>query len=285
MLYVPASSERFIAKSALCGADAIILDLEDSVAPAQKEGARNRLASSIKRCAAAGADIWVRINRPLSAAVRDIEASVLGGAKGILITKVEGAEHVRLLLEVAERTERDHDRREPLQAIAVIESVKILAKADDIARAHERVIGLMGGSEDLALSMGANPTHEALKIPKMLVHMAAAGAGKYSFGLFGSVADYKDVRLMRELAEEAFGHGVTGATCVHPSVVPILNNAFAPSDADVARAQLIIETARQQTERGVGAYSLEGRMVDEPVVERARQLLERARRHRRADAS
>ncbi|MBS0530506.1 MAG: CoA ester lyase [Proteobacteria bacterium] len=281
LLYVPASSERFIARAAHCGADAIILDLEDSVAPDQKRPARENLASSIPRCAEGGADIWVRINRPLSLAVRDVEAAVQGGAAGILITKAEGPEHIQLLLEAAEQVERENGRREPLKAIAVIESVKNLAKADGIACSHQRVIGLMGGSEDLALSMGAQPTRETLKIPKMLVHMAAAGAGKFSFGLFGSVADYADTDLMRELAQEAVRHGISGATCVHPSVIPILNEAFTPPAAEVAKAEAIIEAAEQHTRSGIGAFRLDGKMIDEPVVERARRLLERARGHRR----
>jgi citrate lyase subunit beta/citryl-CoA lyase len=280
LLYVPASSERFIAKAAQCGADAIILDLEDSVAPNQKKEARDKLGSSIPRCAEGGADVWVRINRPLSLAVRDVEAAVAGGASGILITKVEGPEHVRLLFEVAEQAERECSRHEPLKAIAVIESVKNLVKADGIARAHERVIGLMGGSEDLALSMGAQPTHETLKIPKMLVHMAAAGAGRFSFGLFGSVADYADTALMRELAQEACRHGIVGATCVHPSVVPILNEVFTPSEAEVTKAHTILEAAEQKTRGGIGAFNLDGKMIDEPVVERARRLIERAQRNR-----
>lgn len=277
LLYVPASSERFIAKAAQCGADAIILDLEDSVAPDQKKAARENLAAAIPRCAAGGADIWVRINRPLSLAVRDVEAAVRGGAVGILITKVEGAEHIQLLLEVAEQVERESGRLDSLKAIAVIESVKNLVKADSIAYSHQRVIGLMGGSEDLALSMGALPTHETLKIPKMLVHMAAAGAGKFSFGLFGSVADYADTGLMQQLAQEASRHGISGATCVHPSVVPILNEAFTPPAAEVAKAEAIIKAAEQQTRSGIGAFQLDGKMIDEPVVERARRLLKRAK--------
>lgn len=281
LLYVPASSDRFIAKAAQCGADAIILDLEDSVAPDQKKAARENLAAAIPRCAGGGADIWVRINRPLSLAVRDVEAAVRGSAVGILITKVEGPEHIRLLLEVAEKVERESGRREPLKAIAVIESVKNLVKADSIACSHQRVIGLMGGSEDLALSMGALPTHETLKIPKMIVHMAAAGAGKFSFGLFGSVADYADTGLMQQLAQEASRHGISGATCVHPSVVPILNEAFNPPAAEIAKAEAIIEAAEQQTRSGIGAFQLDGKMIDEPVVERARRLLKRAKGQRR----
>jgi citrate lyase subunit beta / citryl-CoA lyase len=281
LLYVPASSERFITKAARCGADAIILDLEDSVAPSEKQQARQRLASSIAMCGGTGADVWVRINRPLSLAVRDIEAAVHGGAHGILITKVEGPEHVGLLLEVAEGAEKDCDRREPLQAIAVIESVGSLGKADSVARSSTRVIGLMGGGEDLALSMGAEPIAETLKIPKMLVHMAAAAAGKYTFGLFGSVADYGDSGLMRNLAREARRHGVSGATCVHPSVVQILNEVFTPSEAEMSKAEAIIELSTEHARRGVGAFRLDGKMIDEPVVERARRLLQRGGRHRR----
>ena len=121
MLYVPASSQRFIEKAATRGADAIILDLEDSVSPEEKLPARERLDDSIRQVSSAGAAVLVRINRPLTLAVGDVQAAVRGGADGILITKSEGPEHIRLIFEVAEDEERRTGRREPLRAVAVIE--------------------------------------------------------------------------------------------------------------------------------------------------------------------
>jgi citrate lyase subunit beta/citryl-CoA lyase len=283
LLYVPASSDRFIANAMKCGADAIILDLEDSVAPNQKAAARDRLALSVTRCAEGGSDVWVRINRPLSLAVRDVQAAVSSGAVGILVTKVEGPEHIMLLLEVAEETERMVGRNVPLKAIAVVESMNVVPKTKSIALANERVVGILGGGEDLALSMGAEPTPETLRVPKILIHMAALGAGRFSFGMFGSVANYADTELMRSLAHEARTHGFIGATCVHPSVVPILHEAFTPTRPELTRAQSIIDAAEKQASAGVGAFSFEGKMVDEPVVERARRLLLRARRYAKLD--
>ena len=119
MLYVPASSERFVAKAASRGADAIILDLEDGVSPEEKLPARDKLAQSVAAVATQGAAVLVRINRPLTLAVGDVQAAVRSGADGILIPKVEGPEHICLLVEVAEEEERRAKRSHPLSIIAV----------------------------------------------------------------------------------------------------------------------------------------------------------------------
>jgi citrate lyase subunit beta / citryl-CoA lyase len=279
LLYVPASIDRFIGNAAKCGADAVILDLEDSVVPLEKQGARERLASSVARCSNPHTDVWVRINRPLSLAVQDVQASVRSGAVGILITKTTGPEHVQLLLEVAEEEEQSFGRVAPLKAIAVIESVEFVHRALSIARSHDRVIGLLGGGEDLALSMNAEPSAETLRVPKTLIHMAALGAGRFSFGMFGSVANFSDTELTRSLAQEAFRHGFTGATCVHPSAVPILNEVFTPSATAVTKARSIIEAADRNKLEGIGSFVFEGKMVDEPIIRRAERLLATAARY------
>ena len=249
LLYVPANSERFIAKAQERGADAIILDLEDSVALSEKDNARQKLAQSVERCKAGGADVFVRINRPLRMAVRDIEAAANSTAAGLLLSKVEGPEHARLLLELAGECERDADRKEPLKAMALLESPGAVFKAEAIARADERIVGLMGGGEDLALSLGAEPSAETLRIPKMMIHMAAMAAGRFSFGLFGTVADFADAPLVRAMAAEARRFGLTGATCVHPSVVPILNEAFSPSADEIDKAKVIVAAAEHTPRR------------------------------------
>lgn len=277
LLYVPASSDRFIAKAAERGADALILDLEDSVALGAKASAREKLAGSVALCGERGADIWVRINRPISLALRDIEAAVTANATGILITKVASADHVRLLLEFAADVEQSAKRIKPIQAIAVIETAAAVWKAESIARADDRVIGVLGGSEDLALSMGAQPTQDALKIPKTLIHLAAVAAGRWSFGMFGTIANYSDTGAIKSLALEARRCGFSGATCVHPTAVPILNETFTPTAAELAEAQAILDAAAEHERRAVGAFSYEGRMIDMPIIERARRLIELAK--------
>jgi citrate lyase subunit beta/citryl-CoA lyase len=135
---------------------------------------------------------------------------------------------------------------------------------------HPGVMGLLVGSEDLATELGATPTPEVLRTPKLLVHYAAKAEGKLSLGLLRSVADYADLVAIEAAGREARAHGFDGATCVHPSVVPILNAAFAPSESEIAWAERAVHAAKS----GVGAFTVDGRMVDAPVIARARKILD-----------
>ena len=280
-LYVPASSERFFAKAATSGADAVCLDLEDGVAPSEKTRARLNLTLAVPACGASGSDVWVRINRPLSQAVLDIEAAVRSNATGIFITKAESAEHVGLLLEVAAEAEAvsRQIRQAPLKAIAMIETCAAIPRAGEIACAHPAVIGLLGGGEDLAKEMGANSNEETLRLPKLLIHLAAKGAGIHSFGTLGSVADYSNPKGISDLAMEARRHGFSGATCIHPSIVAVLNTAFTPTLAEIDNAKALIVQASESFAAGNGAFTFQGRMVDEPIIEKARRLIARAELH------
>jgi citrate lyase subunit beta/citryl-CoA lyase len=278
MLYVPASSERFVAKAASRGADAIILDLEDGVSPEEKLPAREKLAQSVATVATQGAAVLVRINRPLTLAVGDVQAAVRSGADGILIPKVEGPEHICLLVEVAEEEERRAKRSNPLSIIAVIEAPGPVFKAREIATAHPRVVGMQAGGEDLATALDAEATAEALRFPKLFIHLAAKAAGIASYGTLGSVADFADAELIRSLVAEARRHGFDGASCVHPSVVAILNEGFTPSAAAVQHATGLLAAAEAARREGKGAATYQGKMIDEPVFERARRLLARADR-------
>lgn len=277
MLYVPAASERFVSKAAERGADAVILDLEDGVAPSEKAAARGRLADSVRRSGAAGADVFVRVNRPLRQTLADVEAAVRAGARGILLAKTDSAEHARLIAEVAAEVEQESGRSDPLAIIAMIESPRSLIHAAAIAEVP-RVIGLLTGGEDMATTLGAEPSADTLRLPKLMVHMAAKSAGKLSFGTLGTVADYADHPLIRNLAEEARRHGFDGATCVHPAVVPLLNEGFSPSQTALQEAREMIAAFDESLKAGRGAFTFRGKMVDEPVVVRARRLLQRAAR-------
>jgi citrate lyase subunit beta/citryl-CoA lyase len=274
LLYVPARSERFVSKAHERGADAIILDLEDSVAPKEKAAARAQLAYSVTAVGKSGASVFVRINTAPDVVRLDAEAACRAGAFGLLVPKTNDPRALQELAELLEPVERTTGRRATV-LVPMMENAAAVLDARAIAGATPRVYALITGSEDLATSMHAEAAPEVLRFPKLLVHYAAKAMGKKSFGLLRSVADYGDVQAIEKSAREARAFGFDGATCVHPSVVPILNRAFSSTEQELAQARRLLAAAEAATARGEGAFAFEGRMVDEPVVQRARDLLER----------
>jgi citrate lyase subunit beta / citryl-CoA lyase len=252
LLYVPAHAERFLAKAHERGADAIILDLEDAVPEVDKDRARDGLVDAARSVSRNGAQVFVRINSGERRRA-DAEAATRAGVSGLVLAKAELAELGSFAL----------------PAIAMLESPGAVLDARDYAK-HPGVMGLLVGSEDLATELGATPTPEVLRTPKLLVHYAAKAEGKLSFGLLRSVADYADLAAIETAGREAREHGFDGATCVHPSVVPILNAAFAPSSEEIAWAERVVEASKS----GEGAFTVDGRMVDAPVIARARKILD-----------
>jgi citrate lyase subunit beta/citryl-CoA lyase len=277
LLYVPANVERFIDRAHTRGADGIILDLEDSVPPSEKAAARDELASSVARAGQAGADVLVRVNRPLELAVPDIEAAVAAGVRGLFLPKLAGPDHVRLIADLVDGLEARHGVPAGHTLLcAMIETADAFLSMPAIAGAHPRVAALMIGGEDIALDLGMAPDPETLRYPKQQSVIAARAAGVMPLGLMGTVADYQDAAAVRLAAETAKRFGMEGATCIHPSVVPVLNKAFSPSEAEVSAARRTVEAYDEATATGRGSLEVDGKMVDVPVVERAQRLLARA---------
>lgn len=165
-----------------------------------------------------------------------------------------------------------------VKLLVIIEDPAAVMDARAIISAHPRVVAAMAGGEDLATALEAEPTAETLRLPKQLVHMAAKATGRFSLGLFGTVADYSDQEGIKALVAEARRHGFDGASCIHPSVVPLLNDGFSPSDADIIEARRVVKALEDAEAQGLGAVSLDGRMIDKPVADRAKLLLARAGR-------
>jgi citrate lyase subunit beta / citryl-CoA lyase len=273
LLYVPVSSERFVARAHERGADAIILDLEDGVAPAQKDAARASLKEAVPMVARNGAVVFVRINSEPERIHFDAEAACRAGATGLFVTKSREARRVAALADHLADIERA-EARSQMALVPMIEDPGAVLDARDIARASPRVLALTVGGEDMATALGAEPTPEVLRLPKLLVHFAARAAGVRSFGMLRTVADYNDLAGMEQSAREARTFGFDGASCVHPAVVPILNRAFTPSPEEIERARALVAAFDAAVADGRGAFAFEGRMVDEPVVRRARAMLE-----------
>lgn len=271
LLYVPASSERFIAKAHERGADAIILDLEDSVAPDQKQAARDGLKDAVARVGRGGATVFVRINSASQMRMADAEAACLAGAFGLYVAKTQFPEELDAIAAHLAPIERQIGRA-PMAFVPLLEDASAVLEARSIARV-QRVMGLAAGGEDIATSMGAEPLPEVLRLPKLLVHLAAKAEAKLSFGTLLTVADYQRLDAIEAAACEAKAHGFDGASCVHPSVVPVLNACFSPRAELIAWAKAVIDAARAA---GQGAFELDGVMVDAPVIARALNVLEQA---------
>jgi citrate lyase subunit beta/citryl-CoA lyase len=268
LLYVPAHSERFVAKAHERGADAIILDLEDSVPEEAKDQARVGLAEAVTRVRRGGATVMVRINSG-ERQREDALAACRAGADTLYVPKVRSAEELGALASVLEAAEAAASRG-AMGFVALIEDPTSVLNASAIAAAP-RLVGLSLGGEDLALALGAEPRPDVLHLPKLLVHYAAKAAGLLSFGLLRSAADYSDLTGITAAAREARAHGFDGATCVHPDVVPLLNAGFAPSAEELAWAERVLARAAG----GEGAFQLDGKMIDAPIIARARAVLSR----------
>jgi citrate lyase subunit beta/citryl-CoA lyase len=276
ILYVPGNVPKFIDKAHERGADCILVDLEDSVTVAEKPTARAMLPETMKKVVRGGADVAVRINRPMRLAIPDIEAAVRPGLSALFITKTEGVQHLRLLDEAVSEMERE--RGMPAGSVgfgAMIEHPRALAELNDIAERGPRVIAMMLGGEDFALETGSVPSDESLELPKRLVAFAAQAHGVAMIGILGTVADYSDPAAYKRSAERARRFGFSGGTCVHPGLVQALNEAFTPSADDVAYAKKLIAADEKAAAEGRGSFTVDGKMIDIPVIDRARRLIAR----------
>jgi len=275
LLYVPVVAERFVAKAHERGADAVILELEDAVAPSEKDRARTLVRAAAATVAQGGVDVLVRINRPWRLAVRDIEASVDESVQAFVLPKVDSAEHVLALAEVTAAVEKE--RGLPVGHTLFfprIEGPKALLNAGAIADAHPRVVAIGLGSSDFTIATGMEAGGEGNAIASFQVVVAAVAAGRLPLGLVGSITDFRDLDVFRRVAERSRALGLRGAPCVHPSQVPILNEVFAPTDDEVERARRVVEKYEQALAAGEGAVLVDGEFVDVPFYEQAKRLLQ-----------
>jgi len=264
-LYVPGDDPRRIEKALATGADAVVIDLEDSVAPNRKEEARSNAATVLESVPAR--PVFVRINDPGSElAARDIAAVAALQLSGLRLPKVESLESVRLVAETLEAL------RSEAGIQCLIESALGLELALEIARSHERVAGISLGEADLAADLGVRDEAGLLYARSRIVSASRAA------GLPGPVQSVStrvnDLDGLRRSTEEGKNMGFVGRSAIHPSQVPIINEVFTPTEEEVAEAQELLERLEGEAESGTGAFVLEdGRFVDRAVVESARRTL------------
>jgi citrate lyase subunit beta / citryl-CoA lyase len=271
-LYVPGSDPRRIEKALASEADAVILDLEDAVAPNRKEEARTTVAEVLR--SEHEKPVFVRINAPDSVlAEEDVEAVAGARLAGLRLPKTESPESVR---RVAQRLEK-LGCEAGLQCL--IESALGLEFAFEIARAHEKVVGMSLGEADLAADLGVRGDAGLLYARSRLVAATRAA------GLPGPVqsvyTNVRDAEGLRRSTMEGKNMGFVGRSAIHPAQIEVINEVFTPTEEEVAEAKDLLARLEESTGTGTGAFALEdGRFVDEAVVGSARLTLALARRER-----
>jgi citrate lyase subunit beta/citryl-CoA lyase len=273
LLFVPADDRRRWEKAHQRGADAVILDLEDAVAPDAKAAARAQLAEAIEQLANAGAPVVVRINQGAEAEP-DLAAAVRPGLAAVMAPKVEDVAALTAL--IASLRTREAAAGLPNGSIALIALIetplgleRLLAIADCAG-----VTGLALGVEDFGRSLGVEPSAEALDLPCRLIALAAASRGQAALAAPASIARFDRPDLFGEAAARGRAMGATGVLCIHPAQVAAVNAAFTPTEAEVADARAVLDAWAQAGRSGV--VRLGERMIDAPVVSQAKRVLARA---------
>ncbi|HIG23264.1 MAG TPA: CoA ester lyase [Henriciella marina] len=255
-LFVPASRPDRFQKAAASGADTIIIDLEDAVQEGRKDQAREQAAQTFSGLN--GSDVWLRVNASDTRwHEKDVEVAVQGGLKGIVLPKAESAEQIR---QVRARMRGDQ------LLIALVESARGIRDAYAIAEVSDR---LLFGSIDFALDAGCAETDEACLMARSTL-VIASRAARIPAPLDGVTVKVNDEGAVRSAASYANGLGFGGKLLIHPAQLKPARAAFAPSAEDIEWARKILSSGE-----GGEARSLDGDMIDAPVVERARRLLVR----------
>lgn len=275
-LYVPGDRPEMLARVAGRGADVLIIDLEDAVAPTAKSAARQAVAAHLAEACRDGApQLWVRINSG-AAGLADLEAVVAPALRGVCLAKAADAGQVARLADQMSRLEAERGIEPGTIAISpLLETAAAVLRASDIAAAP-RVARLQVGEADLKVDIGVDtgPDERELCWVRSLVVLASAAAGIDP--PVGPVStNFTDLDALRESTLALKRMGYRGRACIHPAQVPVVNEVFTPTIAEVERARALLARYDQATATGAGTFTDgDGRMVDLAVVRAAQRVLD-----------
>ena len=279
MLFIPGNTPNLLMNGDVLGSDSIILDLEDAVSPAEKDAARILVKNALKHLNYKGCEIVVRIN-PIDTDFwkKDLDAIIPLKPDMIMPPKVGKAEDVKVISDyITEVEERHGMEKNTVKLIPLIETALGVENAFQIASADERVAAIFLGGEDYTADLRCKRTKEGNEIfyaRTRLVNAARAASVDVYVTPFTDVDDieglYKDAELAKSL-------GFTGKVSISPRHVSGINEVFTPTQAEIDYAHDVMETIRIAKEQGKGVVSLRGKMIDAPIVARARQVLEMER--------
>jgi citrate lyase subunit beta/citryl-CoA lyase len=276
LLIMPIQNLRFVEKAYSRGADALMLDLEDSIPWAEKENARKMIPDVLPLVTRAGVPVFIRVNKPPEHMFRDLKFSVCPGVAGICLPKVESAREV-LDLELAVEVLEKESGMKPgtLFFDLMIESPLGTLNLGEISSASNRTQSLTLGPEDYCRELGVEPSGDGIELVHPLAQMVTIckARGIMPTGLLGSIGEFRDLSRFEQYARRAKQIGCEGASCIHPDQVKILNQVFSPDPARVEHARQIVAAFEEGLQKGTASVTVGGQMVDIPVYHRAKTVL------------
>jgi len=280
-LYLPGTEPKYFINAGLHEPDAIILDLEDSVHHAEKDAARILVRNTLRAVDFGACERMVRINQ-LPLGLQDLGEVIPEAPDLVLIPKVEKPEQVAEVDRRITELKVAHKLDRPIWIMPILESALGIENAFAIALASSNVCALTIGIEDYTADLGVVKTaegHESAYARTRIVNAAKAAGLQAIDSVFGDVSDMEG---LRRWGENSRGLGFEGMGCIHPGQIRVIHEAFAPSQTEIDKALKIVAAFEDAQQKGLGVVSLGSKMIDPPVVERARKLVARAKQMGRA---
>ncbi len=278
LLYMPGDNWKMITKSVTLGVDSICMDMEDGTAVNKKAEARVAIAKALQELDFGASEKLARINSVGSGWEKDdIEAVLPYHPDGIVIPKVESFEQVDWASKIIEAAELKYGWLiNSVRILIGVETAKGILNLKEIA-AHPRLDAIIFGGEDFAASIGAVRTKDAVELLYARQAVIVACAANDLQALDIVTIDYKDLEALKIESQFGVGLGFSGKQIIHPNQVSVVQEAFTPSDESIAYARRIVETFEVSQKEGKGAYSLDGKMIDMPLLKNAQKVLARAK--------
>ena len=274
-LYIPGNQAKLMLNAGIHQPDAIILDLEDSVAPSEKNSARIIVRNALRTLDFFGAERMVRINQG-NLGLKDLEAIVPHNVHLILVPKVENAKQLKAVDDKIQNIRKDCGRKEPVYLMPILESAKGILNSFEIAKASKNNVAIAIGLEDYTADIGVERTNqgrESLFARSQVVNAARSAGIQAIDTVFSDVGDDVGLRLS---VQEAKVLGFDGKGCIHPRQIKPIHEEFAPSKTEIEKAKKIVLAFDIAEKKGLGVVSLGSKMIDPPVVKRALQTIDLA---------
>ena len=279
LLYMPGDDRRKIEKATTLGVDCICMDMEDGVAVTRKAEARAVIAQAMKDLKFGDSERCIRINSIGSGLEAfDLAAALAAEPDTVVVPKIESAEQVKWVSEHIQRYELSSAHNVgDVRLLVGVETAKGILNLKEIAEADPRLEAIIFGAEDYAASIGARRTKEATEVLYARQAVVAACAANDLQAIDMVFIDFRDEQGLRLEAEQGAGFGFSGKQIIHPNQVSAVQEAFTPSDEAIQYAVRVIETFEESQSEGKGAYALDGKMIDMPLLKNAQKVLDRAR--------
>ena len=274
-LYLPGNEPKFMVNAGLHGPDGVILDLEDSVAPTEKDAARLLVRNALRTIDFGRAERMVRINQ-IPAGLDDLDWIVPHNVHVVLIPKCESDDQVEAVDERIEKIRKAKGVKTPVYLMPIVESALGCIKAYKIAKASENVVALTIGLEDYTADIGTQRTNdgrESFWARSQVVNAARAAGVQPIDTVF---ADVVDMAALFASVQEAKALGFDGKGCIHPRQIEVIHRGFTPTDAEIEKARKIVIAFDEAQKKGLSVVSLGSKMIDPPVVKRAQRTIELA---------